>query len=380
MKILAVHPHDILTEPWTIRIVKFCEEFRKRGHEVTLIYFPNPNRRKSQTWIRKEGLAGIRVLPFPKYSILPNVFRLRKLAKEADLLFFQKAFPHAAIPVLLAALLTGKPVHYDWDDNETAISKEWTKVRAIHCLFYLFEKWLPSMVETVSVSTSGLKELAIRYGAREEKIAMTPVGADLNQFQPREPDPSLYEQHGIKPPIVIYIGQLEGGSYCDFLLRSAASVLKKKPETNFLIVGGGFKLAELRALAKNLGIEQRVTFTGYISQGLIPSYLSVADVAVAVFQDTDVSRYKSPLKIAEYMAAGKAIVANRVGDVPRMLGDAGILIDSPDPKDLSSGILTLLNDPQKKETLGKSARTRAETLYNWTRSAENILSLFSKEP
>lgn len=103
-------------------------------------------------------------------------------------------------------------------------------------------------------------------------------------------------------------------------------------------------------------------------------------MAVAVFQDTDVSRYKSPLKIAEYMAAGKAIVANRVGDVPRMLGDAGILIDSPDPKDLSSGILTLLNDPQKKETLGKSARTRAETLYNWTRSAENILSLFSKEP
>lgn len=220
MKILAVHPHDILTEPWTIRIVKFCEEFRKRGHEVTLIYFPNPNRRKSQTWIRKEGLAGIRVLPFPKYSILPNVFRLRKLAKEADLLFFQKAFPHAAIPVLLAALLTGKPVHYDWDDNETAISKEWTKVRAIHCLFYLFEKWLPSMVETVSVSTSGLKELAIRYGAREEKIAMTPVGADLNQFQPREPDPSLYEQHGIKPPIVIYIGQLEGGK----LLRFSASV------------------------------------------------------------------------------------------------------------------------------------------------------------
>jgi len=380
MKILAVHPHDILTEQWTIRIIKFCDEFRKRGHEVTLIYFPKSNRRKSQTWIRKEGLAGIRVLPFSKYSILPNVFRLRKLAKEADVLFFQKAFPHAVIPVLLVALLTGKPVHYDWDDNETAISKDWTKVRAIHCLFYLFEKWLPSMVETVSVSTRGLKELAIRYGVREEKIAMAPVGADLNKFQPREPDLSLLERHGIQPPIVIYIGQLGGGSYCDFLLRSAPLVLKKKPETRFLIVGSGHKLAELRALTKNLGIEPRVTFTEYVSQNLIPAYLSTADVAVAVFQDTDVSRYKSPLKIAEYMAAGKAIVANRVGDVPLMLGDAGILVDSPDPKDLSSGILTLLNDSQKKETLGKLARARAESLYSWTHSAENILELFFKEP
>jgi glycosyltransferase involved in cell wall biosynthesis len=378
MNILAVHPHDILTEPWTIRIVKFCEEFNRRGHEVTLVYFPNPARRNNQTWIRKEGLSGVRVLPLPKFSLPQNVLRLRQLAEEVDVLYFQKAFPHAALPVLSAALLTGKPVHYDWDDNETAISKEWTSVRAVHALFYLFERWLPSMVETLSVSTQGLKELAIRYGAREEKIAMAPVGADTKQFLPAEPDPALMERLGIKPPVVIYIGQLEGGSYCEGLLRAASAVLKKKPETRFLIVGGGYKLPDLKTLAKTLGIERQITFTDYVSQNLIPSYLSVADVAVAVFEDTDVSRYKSPLKIAEYMSAGKAIVANRVGDVSRMLGTAGVLVDSPDPNELSSEILNLLNDPEARRSLGKSARLRAETYYNWSKSAENILAVLER--
>jgi glycosyltransferase involved in cell wall biosynthesis len=94
-----------------------------------------------------------------------------------------------------------------------------------------------------------------------------------------------------------------------------------------MIVGEGFLEKSLRELVKDLGIEDKVIFTGSVPHHKIPEYISSADICVAPFRDTKVTRCKSPLKIVEYMAMGKAIVAGNVGEVRRLLGGIGILVE-----------------------------------------------------
>ncbi|MDD5669019.1 MAG: glycosyltransferase, partial [Candidatus Omnitrophica bacterium] len=101
-----------------------------------------------------------------------------------------------------------------------------------------------------------------------------------------------------------------------------------------------------------------------------------ADVCVAPFRDTPVTRCKSPLKIVEYMSCGKAVVASNVGEVPRMLGGAGVLVKAGDVRSLSDGIELLLKDPCLRKKLGEFARRRAENRYNWAQTAQTLVAAY----
>lgn len=87
---------------------------------------------------------------------------------------------------------------------------------------------------------------------------------------------------------------------------------------------------------------------------------------------------KSPLKIVEYLASGKAIVASQVGEVSNMIGEAGILTPPGDTRSLADGIIKVLEDYELRRNLGRLARQRAEKEYNWTVTAENLLDAYQR--
>lgn len=154
--------------------------------------------------------------------------------------------------------------------------------------------------------------------------------------------------------------------------------MHRQQRVKFMIVGEGFLEWQLKQLVHTLGLEEKVIFTGAVDHDMVPAYICSADVCVAPFRDTEVTRCKSPLKIVEYMACSKAIVASNVGEAREMVDDAGILVEPSSYLALAEGILRLLKDKTLRDNLGKCARQKAERKYNWKNTAINLLIAYEK--
>ena len=386
MRLLMLHPHDPRYCPWTIRIIKLAEALAESGHEPTVV-FPDlemkienlAQLRKQKVWeIPESGPVAYRAILGRDRHLFRNMRQLLRDSGGFDLVHIQKCYPNAVLPGLFVAYLCDLPVHYDWDDNEAAIldSLPPGELYPFRRLAKYFERKLPSYVETVTVSSEGIRQMAMRAGVAEKRMFKLPVGADLDNFKPDLSGDEARKWHDLGPaeehPVILYQGQLEGAHHADLFVDAAPRVLEEFPAARFLLVGGGRGQEAHRARAIEHGLADRVIFTGYVKRERVPHYVAAADVVVASFESNAVTRCKSPLKLAEYLAGGKAVVASEVGDVGMMLGDAGVLVQPGDSAALAEGILQLLRDPERRKMLEVRARRRAERIYNWRRGAETL--------
>lgn len=374
-----VHPHDLYSpmEPWTIRILRLADEFGKRGHEVQVVYFPIHKREEN-------AYRGIRILPLDRSisarALIQNTVLLCEFSKWADILHIQKSHFYAAIPAVLAAYLTKKPLHYDWDDWEEKIFYNSTSHKSLTTYltgasFFFMERCLPFLAETVSVASTVLRQLAVSRGAKEERIASVPVGADLQQFRPDQNAGDVRKKYNLKKELlVLYHGQLHSCQYVRLFIQAIAIISRDKSNGSlkFMIMGSGSDLGSLKTFAEEQGVMGEVIFTDFVPHADVPHYIAAADICVAPFEDNEVTRCKSPLKIVEYLASGKPIVASDVGEVRNMVEGAGELVPPGDPEALAQGILKVAKDEVLRKTMGEAARQRAETIFNWKKSAENL--------
>ena len=371
-----VHPQDIfsLSEPWTVRIKKIAQEFVKKGHKVKLVYFPLGNKD-----LVDKILRGVETIPFcrKKWAVFKNIKKMKELGKWADVIHFQKCFHYAALPALFASYFSNKPIHYDWDDWEYKIYESGCPSKLIGYYLDLLERTIPKLADTTSVASSHLKKLALSLEVSNERIVYAHVGADLELFNPQVDGSSIRDRYGISKHLVLYQGQLHGSQYAELFINSAELILKSNENITFMVVGGGYDLNRLMNLVKSKGIVDKVIFTGFVEHEEVPLYIAASDVVVACFEDNEITRCKSPLKIAEYMASGKAIVASDVGEVKNMAGEACLLTKPGDANSLAKGILTLLKNKNLRRSMGKQARKRAEKLYNWHVTSDNLLKAYS---
>jgi glycosyltransferase involved in cell wall biosynthesis len=385
MDILMVHPHDIYSksEPWTVRIIYIAKEFAKKGHSVKLVYFPL-TWEKQAPHILHENITIIPLCRMHSASIfVSNISKLCSLAGGSDIIHLQKCFYHASLPAVIAGLIKHKPVHYDWDDWELKIYEASTRPGILRSLVWVFlyflESIIPKIVDTISCASERLKKECKKLGVDKTRIFNAAVGADILRFSPAVSGKPVRQKYEINKPLVLYLGQLHGGQYVEIFIKAAALLVSEyKKDISFMIVGDGYRADELKKLSGSLGLGSRLIFTGAVSHKHVPDYIAAADVCVGCFEDNDVTACKSPLKIAEYMACGKAIVASSVGDVPKMLGNAGILYPPLDIPALARAVIRILDDDKLKRELEVLSRERAQAVYNWSVTAENILRAYQK--
>jgi glycosyltransferase involved in cell wall biosynthesis len=371
LSVLMVHPHDLHSpqEPWTVRIRSLAEELVKRGHRVVLAYH-----KLGRGWVEhRESLSGVELIELKRNigALARNTRALTREARRCDIVHLQKCIPHAAISTLWAAYLTGRPIHYDWDDWEYKIQEIETGGKAPAWLQWIETK-LPSLFDTVSVASEELKRLALAAGVGADKVFDAPVGADLELFSPSVSGHRVREHLGVTGPLVMYLGQLHAAQYVGQFLEAGTRLLERLPETTLVVVGSGWRLPELKDKARVLGLEDRVIFTGAVPYGEVPQYLAAADVVVACFEDNEATRAKSPLKVVEYLAAGKAIVASAVGEVERMVASCGVLVPAGDIMALSDAVHDLLLDEDRRRELGRKSREKAERVHSWAAVAQNL--------
>jgi glycosyltransferase involved in cell wall biosynthesis len=381
-----VHPHDIysLAEPWSVRIVYLAKEFERKGHTVELAYFPLEWNRQKVSRLSKN----IRVIPLPRkhgpHILISNILKLWRLAARVDVVHFQKCFYHAAIPAIVVAFLRGKHLHYDWDDWEVKIYEVSTHPSFLRNIIRNFlavlENITPAVADTVSVASQRLKIECQKIIKSDDVIFDAHVGADLKQFNPLISGLAVKEKFGITKPLILYLGQLHGGQYVEFFIHTAKKLINDyHQDLSFMIVGDGYMANDLKKMANQLDLGGSVIFTGAVSHELVPQYIAAADICVACFEENEVTSCKSPLKIVEYLASGKAIVASGVGEVPEMLQDSAVLTTPGDVDSLASGIIKVLSDSEFKDKIQKSARRRAEEKYNWEVTASNLLKAYERQ-
>lgn len=223
-----------------------------------------------------------------------------------------------------------------------------------------------------AVITAGLLEdLTARFGRRHQ-VARVPDGARVatnRRFRFSRPS---------GPPIVAYAGHLYPWKGVEVLLEALARL----PGVQGLIVGGHpaeGDLERLRRFAERLGLSERVTFTGWTDPSGVHEHLVRADVLVLPNTRSAVSaRYTSPLKLFEYMAAGKPIVASDLPAIREVLrdGEHACLVRPGDPAALAAGIRRVLEDPVFAERIARCAFDEAGN-YSWAKRAERLEALLA---
>ena len=224
--------------------------------------------------------------------------------------------------------------------------------------------------------TAGLaQELSARFGTRDH-VAVIPDGARLEgDTHLLRSDPATK----VSAPLVAYAGHLYAWKGVDVLLDALARV----PAAQGLIIGGHAAepdLDRVKAVARRLGIDMRVTFTGLVAPRQVPALLRQARVLVLPNPASAIStRYTSPLKLFEYLAAGRAIVASDLPSIREIVHDGveALLVPAGDAEALARAIQRVLDDPALAERLAHAA-SEAAPHYTWQRRAERLEALFSQ--
>jgi glycosyltransferase involved in cell wall biosynthesis len=219
----------------------------------------------------------------------------------------------------------------------------------------------------VTLTAAHAAELADRFGPRAA-IAVVPDGVRL-------PPDRAFTWGGPRAarPVVAYAGHLYPWKGVDTLIEALARL----PEVDGRIVGGHPRegdLGRLTALAASVGLGARVRFDGLVPPQAVAAALADGDVLVLPNVDTEVSaRYTSPLKLFEYLAAGRPIVASRLPALAEILEDGvnALLVTPGDPQAIADAIRRLLADPALAIRLAARAFADAER-YTWARRAERL--------
>jgi glycosyltransferase involved in cell wall biosynthesis len=221
--------------------------------------------------------------------------------------------------------------------------------------------------------TQGLaSELEDRFGARHH-LAIVPDGVRTDVGTAGL---SASPVRGGARPVVAYAGHLYPWKGVDVLIEALADL----PEVDALIVGGHEKepdLPRLKALADRHGIASRVTFTGFVDPPGVQSLLSRASVVVLPNPASAISnRFTSPLKLFEYMASGRPIVASDLPAIREVVTPDvhAVLVQPGSAADLSAGIRRVLSDPAFAAGIAQAAAAAVRD-FTWDRRAERLEAL-----
>lgn len=227
-----------------------------------------------------------------------------------------------------------------------------------------------SATKIICISNDLKKHLAARWKIAESKLDVLPCAADVELFRPNRPAELARRNLGLtNEPVVIWVGGFYPWHDLDLLLESFSQVIKKRPDARLLLVGDGQTrpLVEQKVL-KN-GLRQAVILTGAVAHSRVPEMLSVADVAVVPAAPVSASGggTGTPLKLFEYMAAGKAIVATALNQATEVIQDGtnGRLVAAGDSHGFAEAMLALINDSPERGRLGQNARRQAVEQYSW---------------
>ena len=239
-------------------------------------------------------------------------------------------------------------------------------------LYAALDRMLLRFSDHVSAVSPNVAEQLMKYRTPLEKLSIVHNGLDPARYSGGTPVlKNLPDFHGEK--IVGFVGRLAPEKGIANLIHAAKEVLSVYPQVLFVLVGDGPERAALESLVKSNGLEKTVIFVGQRSD-LTNIYNSFDIFVLPSLTEA------MPMAILEAMAAGKPIIASRVGGIPEMISDleSGLLITPGDQRGLRDALLKLLREPETALRLSEAASKMVRTRFSSDRMAQAYLSIYCR--
>ena len=224
----------------------------------------------------------------------------------------------------------------------------------------------------VTVSTE-LRQYVIAHGAQAERVTAIGNAVDPARFNAN----ILPRELGIPQGAftVGFTGSLKRWHGVDVMMEAFRMAHAKAANLHLLVIGDGPERGWIDGYVRGARLEHAVTMTGWMNHDDLPSALAAIDVAIAPYPESS-DFYFSPLKLFEYLASGRAIVASRIGQIIELVRDDenGVLVQPGNAEELANALLALRADPARSGRLAAAA-AREGAKHSWQRNAEHVLAL-----
>jgi glycosyltransferase involved in cell wall biosynthesis len=363
-----------------IQIRSIAQALRGLGHQVDLQFLaskkigPNNERHglKKFRWARRYG--HVPRLLLRNYRLLRREIQLMEAFKP-DVVMAVNAF--ITISALVAARRLGIPTVYF---TECPLEYEYYMCFPEYYRYPLLGRWMEGLWvrganQVISVSET-LRGYLMGYEVPAHKIHVIPNGVDPLAFAPISPDQSIIKRLQLQDRVVVgYVGSFEFLDLEKFV-TFVKSLCDANSQVVFLFVGSGRFDEYFHHRIDELGIKERIIFVGRVKHDEVPHYLSIIDIGIGPYRG-DYLFYNSPMKLLEYMAAGKPAVLPAQGQIKELIQDGynGMLYEPNDYDALRAKLLRLIDDKALRLSLGTKARKTIEQHWTWDKQAGRILQV-----
>lgn len=240
------------------------------------------------------------------------------------------------------------------------------------------EGFIFKRADLILTVSSFLREKIIAQGVHPDKVHIVPNAVDKTKFTCVSDSAELRAAYNPAGRLVIgFVGYLIHWHKFDVLLQAFEMVRRQYKNILLIFVGDGPLKSYVLKSAESLGIEDSVVVTGNVSHDEIPRYISMFDIAVIPHSND----YRSPIKMFEYMAVGKPVIAPDMEPIGVVIKDGvtGLLFNPGNHSSLSEAILVLIQSEQLRREIGQRGRELVFEKYTWDKHARRIVDLIGAQ-
>ncbi|MDW7774302.1 MAG: glycosyltransferase family 4 protein [Desulfobulbaceae bacterium] len=389
MKILFVWDSDY---PWDIRVSKICHSFLNKGHEVHLVC-RNQHRRPSEELY--EGIHIHRIFSLPRFlGRLNNIFGFPLFVSPVWLVrIFNSAKHNQAdviivrdLPMAPAALFIGKlmglPVILDMAECYPELIRLIWKFEPFRIanivvrnpwLADLVEKAVINNIDHVWVMIEESRDRLLQKGIPDDKISIVSNTPDFQRFAtPSSSTPETIQKHSQKL-ILLYAGFVNFSRGLDVVVDSIPRILQDGVDVFCVIIGTGTAENDLQDKVRQLGIQDNLSFEGWVDNKQIPDYIFHSDICLVPHHRCSHWDNTIPNKLFDYMAAAKPVLVSNVRPMQRIVEEVncGLIFQSGSAASFASRVVKL-SDVELRHKLGTNGLHAVQSKFNWN-NEERIL-------
>jgi glycosyltransferase involved in cell wall biosynthesis len=378
---IVYHHRTRSTDAQRVHIQEMAAAFRMLGHALKLVSLVPTG--KSRHDARRDARNPLwqrwaRRMPFA-YEVVQLAYNLigipmlawEALRHRADLLY--ERYSLFNFTGVVVSKLCGIPIVLEVNSPFALEQGRDRDIRLVGLAAWT-ERVIASLATRVVVVSTPLARILEASGVRPEKIEVMTNGVRLEHFVPRPPSQELRSSLGIGrgERVIGFVGWFRRWHGIEMLLDAYRFSGLAHEKVRLLLIGDGQAMAELRQYVRDTRLTDDVIFTGPVPHSRIPQYLDLIDIAV----QPAANEYCCPMKILEYMALAKPIVAPRQENIQEILreGAEARFFTPQDTQSLAEALRSVASDPQAARRMGERARAAITGRgYLWMANAERVV-------